>query len=105
MIRNHILRHTPIGINIEEAIRIIDANEQWGIPVINKNSGFRHPRRDVSGWPVCSLTGAAIIGNQSIETRVEIYFIWGLFERRVRIFWGFDDGGRLIEIAVGSTYV
>ena len=107
LIRNHILRHTPIGMCIDEVIEIIENNERWGNPNVLRTSGFSHPLHNVPGWPLSELTGAAIVGDMSIRTFAERYsvgFIWRM-ERRVNIFWGFDEYGKLIEIFVDSTYV
>jgi len=87
---------------MDEVIRVIENNERWGIPVISRITGFRHPSRFVDG-PDGSAT-AAIIGVQSIQTRPEIYDV-PLWHRRItRILWGFDEDGKLIEVYVGSTF-
>ena len=104
MIRNYILRHTPIGMCIEEVIEIIENNEKWGIPSINRASGFAHSMIDATGWPSEELKSGFIIGSKRIQTSAERYSIWGIMERNVRVFWGFDEGGKLIEVNVRSTY-
>jgi len=94
MVRNHILRHTPIGMCIEEVIEVIENNERWGTPTINRSSGFIHPSGSLSER----------IGEQSIQTRPEAYNVILWHERRLRIFWGFDEDGKLIEVYVRSTF-
>ena len=104
MIRNHILRHTPIGMCIEEVIEVIENNERWGTPTVNRNNGFFHPGPSVPGWPICPISGSSIIGDQSVQTRPEIYNVILFHERRTRIFWGFDENGKLIEVFVSSSF-
>jgi hypothetical protein len=37
------LRHTPIGMCMEEVTSVIEGNEMWGSPVGNRGNGFLHP--------------------------------------------------------------
>ena len=109
MIRNHVLRLAPIGTCIEDVIEIVENNERWGAPIINRESGFSHPRGIVPDWPVGELRAVSIVGNQNIRTSAERYSNWLirlllLGERSVRIFWGFDEDGKLIEVYVDSTF-
>ena len=101
MIRNHILRHTPIGICIEEAIEIIDSRRRWGDPVINPDDGFSHPSRFVDGPD--GRTTAATVGKQSVHIRHR-YSSPLFLDRSVRILWGFDENGKLIEVYVFSIF-
>ena len=96
MIRNHILRHTPIGMCIEEAIEVIENNESWGIPEINRNRGFLHR----NPWAYDVPFGELIIGDKRIQSRPEMQNVLFFFERHLQIFWGFDEGGKLIEVHV-----
>jgi len=100
MIRNHILRQTPVGTCIEEVIEVIESNERWGIPTVNRRSGFIHP----SPWDYDARFGELIVGTQSVQTRPEIYNVILFHERRTRIFWGFDENGKLIEVYVSSVF-
>ena len=100
MIRNHILRHTPIGTCMEDAIEIIENHERWGTPIVNRNMGFVHP----SPWSYGARFGELIIGDQRIQTRPEIYNVILFHERSIRIFWGFDADGALIEVFVHSSF-
>jgi len=101
MIRTHVLRHTPIGMDMEEVIKIIENNERWGGARINIYSGFRHTTlfvEDPDGNPT-----SAIIGQKSVQTHPERYNVL-LFERHLRIFWGFNEKGNLIEVHVRSSF-
>jgi len=99
LIRLHVLWNTPIGMNMEEVIEIIENNERWGSPIINRDSGFVHP----SPW-VHGASGTLIVGEQSIQIR-HIYSIPLFLDRTVRILWGFDENGKLIEVYVESWFV
>ena len=100
MIRNHILRHTPIGMCIEDVIEVIKSNESWGNPSVNRRSGFWHPRP----WAYGARLGELIIGEQSIQTRPDAYNVILFHIRVTRIFWGFDENGKLIEVFVSSSF-
>ena len=111
MLRNHVLRHTPIGMGMEEVIEVIENNGRWGSPAINRESGFAHPRGIIPGeWPVDGLlTKASIIGYKSIRTSAERYNLWNIMGSSMpvstRIFWGFDEDGKLIEVYVEKSLV
>ena len=104
MIRSHILRHTPIGMDMEEVIEIIENNARWGSSVINRESGFRHPTPKASPWDYSERVGTLIVGEQSIQTRPARYNVILWHERNVRLFWGFDEYGKLIEVFVISSF-
>ena len=111
MIRNHVLRQTPIGTCIEEVIEIVENNERWGESRVNRESGFSYFGPDFRDWPVCELTGARIVGNQSIRTSeryrirtLSFVSLGQLNYRQIRIYWGFDEDGKLIEVYVDSFY-
>jgi len=89
---------------VEEAIEVIGSNGQWGDPVINRSSGFFHPAGIVpGGWPVSEVTGVSIIGDQSVQACYR-YNIPLFLDRIVRIFWGFDENGELIDVYVESLF-
>ena len=102
MVRNSILRLTPMGTHIDEAIEAIESRSNWIVRFVNHNRGFVHP----SVLPF----GSSIIGDKSI--RVDAGPFWpgvfpliGLISREsVSIFWGFDADGYLIEVYVTRTY-
>ena len=99
MIRNYILRHTPIGMWIDEVMEVIECHQTWGVPSVNRNSGFI-----IQGSGVPSLPLFSVVGYKSIQTRPERYSVPLFHERGIRIFWGFDDDGKLIEVFVNSIF-
>jgi len=106
MIRSHILRHTPIGMCIEEAIEIIESRSRWGDPEIRRDVGFIHPNPGGSAgsrWDYDGRIGPLFVGEQSI--RIFHRYSSPLFplDRVVRILWGFDENGKLIEVYVSSS--
>jgi len=98
MVRNHILRLTPIGTNMNDVIEVIDANENWRIWQISYEWGFEHPRG--------SVIDPVFIGDKFIRVYAGRYWpamvpVGGfLMETSVSIFWGFDEDGELIEVSV-----
>ena len=101
MIRNHILRHTPIGMYRDEAIAVVENNERWGSPVVNMWSGFIHPTLFVDGPD--GLRTRAVVGDQSVQIRHR-YSIPFFLDRVVRILWGFDENGKLVEVYIHSSF-
>jgi len=85
-------------MHIDEAIIIIQNNEQWGVPSIQREQGFRHPEPWIHGE-----RGTLIIGDMSIAFHT--INIISYFERIVRISWGFDENGKLNEVHVLSTFI
>ena len=112
MIRDYVLRLTPKGMSMEDAIAVIENNDACGPPSISYNSGFAHPMHNAPGWPVSPLTGVSIveIGDKSIRVvdgpfRPSSIPIMGLIlQTRVSIFWGFDEDGKLIEVYVWADH-
>lgn len=102
LIRHHVLWRTPIGMCIEEVIEIIENNERWGRPIINRESGFRNPSLSVDGAD--GRPTSATIGEQSVQTNHR-YGIPLFLDRSVRIWWGFDENGKLIDVYVVSWFV
>ena len=103
-VMNYILTITPIGMNIDDVINVIETNRHLELRVVNRKRGFSHPsphriypRIPRENWPV-------IIGNQSIIASAGTYwpaFFWGpgvLMETSVSIFWAFDSSGALIKV-------
>ena len=102
VIRNYILRHTPVGTCIEETIEFLENNARWGSPIVSRNTGFLHPSRFVVG-PDGRPT-AATIGEKQIQNRYR-HSVPLFLDRTIHILWGFDENGKLIEVYVGSWFV
>jgi hypothetical protein len=102
LIRHHVLWHTPIGACIEETIEFLENNVRWGSPVINRSDGFLHPVRSVVGPD--GRPFPASIGEQSVQNRYR-HSVPLFLDRTVRILWGFDENGKLIEVYVESWFV
>jgi len=91
-------------MDIDEVIAIIENNERWGVPSVNRNFGFSHPNPVGSPWDYNGRVGFLIIGVMRIEARPARYNVPLWHERNVRIWWGFDEDGKLIEVYVCSTF-
>lgn len=108
--RNHLLRHTPIGTDMQDVIAFIDSRSDWEIGFICHERGFRHPNPGFIPGQFTDeeLRNPIVIGNQSIRVFAGRYLAWYklmfLVPTDVSIFWGFDEDGKLIEIHVWKTY-
>jgi len=101
MLRNYILRITPIGMNIDEVIHILDARDDFRYLQINRNAGFS-PLFGSINIPPAGFSGLPMIGRMSVSTYLGTYRAWyewfPLMEFSVSVFWGFDEAGNLIDI-------
>lgn len=96
MLRNHILRQTPIGTSMEDVIVFVDSNEAWGVQ-INYDIGLIYSGTPISEWPV-TLTGHSIIGDMFIGVHMGNY---GILPRMYAwVGWAFDAEGELIKVYV-----
>jgi len=91
-------------MDMEEVIAVIENNTRWGSPGINRESGFSHPNPQASPWDYGERTGALIVGVKSIQTNHR-YSIPLFLDRSVRIWWGFDENGKLIDVYVRTWFV
>ena len=91
-IRESILEITPIGMSMDEVIRVIESNKKWKIIRANYEQGYRKPG-----------TVDAIVGEKSIRANIGKYI--NFYETYVSVYWGFDEGSTLIDILVHKTIV
>ncbi|MCL2576485.1 MAG: hypothetical protein FWE27_00335 [Defluviitaleaceae bacterium] len=107
MVRNYILRITPLGTNIEDVIKVIESRDDWSRPSVDYERGFyretttRPPLPGVE--PIFPLS-FPVIGEMRVSANIGRYRSWHdlLFfdEIGVGVRWGFDGDGNLIEVHV-----
>jgi len=97
-VRYNLLRTLQLGTTFEDAIQIIEANENWQTITINRGRGFLmlHGRPSISS-PSDRL-GGYVVGEQFIRVHIGHYRY--VFRRDVVAYLAFDADGYLIEIAV-----
>ena len=100
MIRNYILRVTPIETSIEDVIEIIESRDDWGIANVDYERGFSP--YSFRGPPPVGQPDIPRIGEKSIIVNIGSYRAWyGWFlHTGVSVSWGFDADGKLIEVHV-----
>ena len=113
MATNYVLRLTPIGMDMEEAINVLEGHRNWNIN-INYDRGFAHPRPSIDRPH--PRGGFYIVGEKSISAWAHPsgsgYWpgaistpIYGWFFRTtVSVFWGFDENEKLIEVYVRQSH-
>jgi len=106
MAKNYILRLTPIGMDMEEVIRVLDGYRNWHINSPNFERGFSHPLH----------AGGSIIGEKSITAwghpsgsgywpaPISVPIYGWFFRTSVSISWGFDEDGKLIDVFVRQSH-
>lgn len=97
-IRANLLRHTPIGTDMDDAIKFIKNNKNWEIDHISNESGYtlRWGRPEEPSPDDIAL--GRTIGKQSIRITIGEYKI--IFITSVVVFWGFDENSKLIDLHV-----
>jgi len=99
-IKADILKLTPIGMSMEDAIKVIDSNEKWAIRYISGKYGYSM----FGGWPGApspneiAQNADTIIGEKSINASIGEYR--NIYKIYVDVFWGFDENSKLISITV-----
>jgi len=99
MVRNHVLRLTPMGTHIDDVAEILENHKNWNIGHINHERGFTPPRS----------TERSPIGEMSIRVWAGEYwpsnapFIGFMVMTSVSIFWGFDADGLLIDVYISKS--
>ena len=106
MATDYVLRLTPIGMDMEEVISIVENHRNWSIRSINYEWGFSHPLH----------ASGSIVGEKSITAwghpagsgywpaPIPVPIYGWFFRTVVSIFWGFDEDGKLIEIYVRQSH-
>ncbi|MCL2576771.1 MAG: hypothetical protein FWE27_01795 [Defluviitaleaceae bacterium] len=103
MVRNYILRITPLGTNIEDVIKVIESRDDWSRPSVDYERGFY--RQTTARPPPPGVEPRfPVIGEMSVSAGIGHYRSWHnlLFIDviRVGVTWGFDGDGNLIEVHV-----
>ena len=107
MVRNYILRITPIGTNIEDVIKVIESRDDWGGASVDYERGFYREtasRPPLPGVEPLFPVSFSVIGEMSVSAGIGRYRSWhNLFfidVIGVGVTWGFDGDGNLIEVHV-----
>ena len=95
-IKDSILQLTPIGMDMENVIAVIESKRKWKVEYISYEHGFTRPGRPdpndiASGW-------GSVVGEKSIRVFLGDYR--NIFITSVSVFWGFDADSKLIDVHV-----
>jgi hypothetical protein len=98
MVRNHILRITPIGTDIEDVIDILQSRDDFGLLHIDFEGGFR-------ASPAERHVGIEDMGEMLVSTGLGVYrnawHTWPPFiTQTVGASWIFNEDGKLIEVLI-----
>ena len=100
-IRKTLLRITPLGTDMEKALKVIKRKVQWNVSYIDYEHGYFAQRWSKEAEEHYLTTGEPlVIGVMSIEVYLGGY--WAFFITDVTAFWGFDESGKLIDICVAK---
>jgi len=107
MVKEYILRLTPIGTSINDVVEMINNRDDWGRSMVNYELGFE-PSNPTGIWGLMPQNMAHLnqprVGVQSAFVNMGTYrtwLFWPPFAKvEVNVFWGFDADGKLIEVHV-----
>ena len=102
MATNYVLRLTPIGMDMEAVIDILEGHRNWHINSPNFERGFSHPLH-ASGNMV-GVKSITAFGGSYWPAPMPVPLYGWLFRTEVSIFWGFDEDGRLIDVWVRQSH-
>ena len=103
IIRHQVLRITPIGMNIDDVIEVIERRDDWGEPIVSYEFGFAplSPGRRRPLPAELGLPDLPRVGKMSISSYMGNYRNWFmLLVVDVTIFWAFDEDGKLIDVHI-----
>ena len=102
MVRNYILRQTPLGTSIYDVITIVEGRDDWGEAYIDFEKGFltstsRRPtiEEQFSSYVIGEMTVSVNLGGFHAW-----YIVFGVPRVSTSARWGFDADGRLIEVFI-----
>lgn len=102
-IRADMLKHTPIGMSMDEVIKVINNNDNWEIEFIHDNGLTMH-----NGYPRIDsfLVNENTVGVKSMSVYIGTYnFFFFAGETIVRAYYAFDEDSKLVDIAVGKRAI
>jgi hypothetical protein len=92
-IRKAMLELTPIGTSMENVIKLIESHKKWKIKKTSYEHGY-----GIDKWGTPGENRNIYIGVKSIKVYLGCYGI--IINTSVTVYWGFDEDGNLIDIAV-----
>ena len=101
-IRRDILRITPLGTSKEDVINVIKERE-WHIEFTRDTAGYFMNRGRVSDGPNLFMleSGDAFeVGTQSIRIGLANFYIFGIVDVFVDVYYAFDEDSKLIDVAI-----
>lgn len=102
-IRRHLLRIAPIGMSMEDVIRIADNNRNWNTIRICEDAGvILHPSLLIPMRMSPSDPRFPVVGEKSVRVHLGTTRI--ILRADVTAFFAFDENGELIEILVRREY-
>ena len=93
-IQEHILNLTPIGMSMEDVIKIIDGKEKWKVWNIKSDGNWNSVPLDYEDFKSISIE------RKSIKVLIGEYRT--IFVTSVIIHWKFDENLKLIDITVSK---
>jgi len=95
-IKESILELTPIGMGMDDVLKVIENNKRWEIRYVRYDFGYRRP--GIPDPADVALGRGTYIGEKSIRVFLGDYR--NIFITSVTVFWGFDENSKLIDVYV-----
>jgi hypothetical protein len=107
LVRQYILRQTPVGTSMSEVIEFIESREDWGLSDVDKEVGIilrtPHIRPDLNSHDI-----SYFVGEMSVGASLGGYHAWYVMLGAPRVYvsarWGFDAMGNLVDVRVWKAW-
>jgi len=104
MRKNYILNITPIGMNIEDVIEIVEGRHEFTHVWVDLERGFFPQSPSIGVWSHMEASGFERIGEKAVRAHWGSYGVWfSWFYQNVayvNIVWAFDGDGNLIDVHI-----
>ena len=95
-IRESLFKITPIGMDIDDVIKVIKNKKKWELGHVNYNNGYSILGGNPN--PPSPAGDDTILGKKSIIGNIGRYMKYYIIE--VEVFWAFDEDSKLIDLHV-----
>ena len=101
-IKETLLALTPVGMNKEGVLHVIDSQEKWAIMRVNYDRGFALVDIGIPFPDEYASDMHPVIGEKFIRVKIGDYV--ERFHTTVSVYWAFDSNERLIDLYARKDY-
>ena len=103
-IRGNMLKLTPVGMSMEDVLKVIESNKKWETMYVSHEHGIPQGELGKAGTPIGEKSIRAHIGEYTGKWYFDGNILHTIYiaslKEYVDVFWAFDEDSKLIEIYV-----